>query len=66
MLMLLALRRNVDPARFVWQSIARQGVRMVVEGKRLETEEENLAELGKRCEEFKAERVPLLQSLGIN
>jgi predicted O-methyltransferase YrrM len=65
MLMLLALRRNVDPVSFVWQSIARQGIRMVVEGKRLETEPENLAELGKRFDEFKLERLPLLRGLGI-
>jgi hypothetical protein len=65
MLMLLALGRQADPVRFVWQTVAPQGVRMVVEGKRLETEGENLAELARRFEEFKTERIPLLRSLGI-
>ena len=66
MLMLLAVRSKTDPARFVWQSVAPQGVRMMVEGKRLYTEEENLTEIGKRAEEFKVERLPLLKGLGIS
>jgi predicted O-methyltransferase YrrM len=66
MLILLALRRKADPVRFVWQSFASQGVRMLVDGKRLNTEEENLTEIGKRLEEFKSERIPLLQHLGIS
>ena len=65
-LMLLAQRRNVDLARFVWQAIAPQGIRLTVEGKRLDTEEENLTELAKRAEEFKTERLPLLQGLGVS
>jgi hypothetical protein len=65
-LMLLALRRKADPARFVWQAIGSQGIRLMVEGKRLETEAENLTELGKRAEEFKAERLPMLQGLGVS
>jgi len=65
-LMLLAQHRKADPVRFVWQAIGSQGIRMMVEGKRLETEEENLTELAKRYEEFKTERLPLLNGLGIN
>jgi predicted O-methyltransferase YrrM len=66
MLVLLAERRKVDPVRFIWQSIAPQGVRMQVDGKRLDTEEENLTEIAKRTAEFKAERLPMLQGLGIS
>jgi predicted O-methyltransferase YrrM len=65
MLMLLAAQRNADPVKFVWQVIGSQGIRLVVDNKRLETEAENLAELGKRHEQFVAERLPLLQSVGI-
>jgi len=64
-LMLLALQRKFDPARLVWQNLGPQGIRLVVEGKRLDTEAENLAELAKRSEQFKAERLPILRHLGI-
>ena len=64
-LMLLGRQRNIDPAKFVWQTVAPQGIRLMVESKRLETEAENLAELGKRVEQFDAERLPILKQLGI-
>ena len=68
-LFLLARSRgSAQPAEwseFVWQLLAKQGQRMVKEGKKLETPEENLAELTVQANAFAEERLPILKALEI-
>jgi hypothetical protein len=64
-LLLLAERQKAEPIDFVWRIIGPQGVRLVADGKRMEGEAENRAELTKRAARFKTERRPVLQALGI-
>lgn len=64
-LLLLAERQKAEPIDFIWRVIGPQGVRLVADGKRLEGEAENRAELTKRATRFKTERRPVLQTLGI-
>ena len=52
-------------ARFAWQDLASRNQRLVREGKTLEGDEENLAELRKRAGEFLAKSKPVYAALGI-
>jgi hypothetical protein len=54
-----------EQAKFVWDTLAAQGQRVVKEGKVLETPDENLAELSKQAEEFAEKRAPILKALGV-
>lgn len=68
-LFLLAVKngfRKADQlAKFAWDQLCRTGQKLVIEGKTLETAEENLAELQKRAEEFEQNRLPILRIDGI-
>lgn len=64
-LFLLAARRNVDPAGFIWPILAEQRQGVIKDGKPLTTPEENLAELRLMAETFRAQTLPLLQQHGI-
>ncbi|MBE1295889.1 MAG: methyltransferase domain-containing protein [Rhodobacteraceae bacterium] len=52
-------------AELAWQILAPQGQRLHVDGRILETPEENLAVLRVRANAFAAQRLPLCESLGI-
>lgn len=54
-----------DWASYTWKLIAAQGQRLLKEGKTLETEEENLAELKGQAAEFGDKHLPVLRSLQI-
>ncbi len=47
-----------------WSILQLQGQKLVVDGKTMETTEENIAALGKYLEKFTA-RLPILTALGI-
>lgn len=59
------LGQAADWAGFVWDLLAMQGQRLVKEGKRLESAEENLAELTEQANEFAAKHLPIMQALQI-
>lgn len=52
-------------ADFVWKILAEQGLRVVKEGKALDSAEENLAELTAQAEEFARKQLPVLTALQI-
>ena len=54
-----------DLAQFAWQRLQARNQRLMVEGKPLETDEENLAELKKRAGEFLNKTRPVFSALGI-
>lgn len=66
---LLALTRGEqDPREWVrgtWQDLARQGQRLVKDGKTLDTPEENIAELTRQAEDFKEKRLSVLRALEV-
>ena len=68
-LFLLARSRGSEqPAewsKFVWQLLAKQGQRVLKDGKPLGTPEENLAELTAQANAFAEERLPILKALEI-
>jgi SAM-dependent methyltransferase len=50
-------------AAFTWKCLSDQGQRVVVEGKVLESPQENLAELSRQATAFDANRLPVLKAL---
>ena len=52
-------------ARFAWQALSSRNQRLVHDGKTLESDEENLAELRKRAAVFLAKSRPVYAALGI-
>ena len=52
-------------AKEVWNVLNSQGQYLIVEGKRLETEKENLDELKQQAKTFTEKTLPLLKALGI-
>jgi hypothetical protein len=52
-------------AEMVWQILAAQGQKLVVEGTTLETAEENIAELAARAQIFAEKQLPILRELRI-
>ena len=68
-LFLLALehgkKKSEDWASFVAEILAAQGQKIVKDGKPLETDEEQLAELTKQANEFAAKQLPTLKALQI-
>lgn len=52
-------------AAFAWDILNGQGQRIILEGKTLETEEENLAELNSQARTLAEKQLPILQALGI-
>jgi methyltransferase-like protein len=54
-----------DLAQFVWQFLKLQGQLILKDGKKLETEEENLAELLYQAQEFSQKQLPILKALHI-
>lgn len=68
-LFLLALTQGkkncAEWAHFVWQILSAQGEGLLKEGKLLETDEENLAELTAQAQIFAARQLPILKALQI-
>ncbi len=64
-LSLLALQKKADGAHFSMAVLKRQNQRVMKDGKPLESDEENLAELAARNAVFIEKRLPILQRLGI-
>lgn len=58
-------KQPADWAQYVWQTIAAQGRKIVKEGKTLEAEEENLAELTAQSQAFADKQLPILKALQI-
>lgn len=54
-----------DWARSAWSILEQQAYRLQKEGRRLETPEENIAELNQLAKSFAAKRLPILQALGV-
>ncbi|EIC23772.1 class I SAM-dependent methyltransferase [Thiorhodovibrio frisius] len=54
-----------DWAEATWQLLHSQGQRLLKEGKAIESEEENRAELNKQAEAFAAKRLPMLKALQV-
>lgn len=54
-----------DLARFVWSQISAQGQKIVKDGKTLESDEENIAELTTQADAFLAKQLPILRALQI-
>jgi hypothetical protein len=52
-------------ARFAWDSLGAYGQKLIKDGKRLESPDENLSELLAQAREFAHKRLPILRSLGI-
>ena len=51
--------------QFVLWLMQTQGQKLVKEGKTLETDEENLAELNEQAQKFGEKQVPVLRALGV-
>ena len=66
---LMAMRQGkaqpADWAEFVWQQLDSQDHKIVKDGQRLETAEENLAELTTQAADFANERLHVLKALQI-
>ena len=58
------LKQNDAPA-WVWSLLKQQGQKIIIEGKTLESDEENLAELRTRHDTFTQKRLPIFKRLGI-
>ncbi|WNV05372.1 class I SAM-dependent methyltransferase [Candidatus Methylospira mobilis] len=52
-------------AQFVWHILAAQNQKIIKEGKVIETEEENIAELAEQAAVFAAKKLPVLKALGV-
>ena len=66
--MLAVLQQQYSPDEiisFVWQHLLAQGKKLVKAGVRLESEQDNLAELTQQAQRFFVERFPLLQALRV-
>lgn len=68
-LFLLALgqgkRQPAEWAQSIWHILQTQGQKLLKEGKTLETEEENLAELAAQAQSFAEKQLPILKALQI-
>jgi SAM-dependent methyltransferase len=58
-------KKPAEWAQFVWQMLQAQGQKLVKEGKALETDEQNLAELNEQARVFGEKQVPVLRALGV-
>jgi SAM-dependent methyltransferase len=52
-------------AQYVWETISAQGQRLVIEGKTLESAEDNLAELTSQAQTFADKQLPIFKALQI-
>ncbi|MDR2213402.1 MAG: methyltransferase regulatory domain-containing protein [Pseudomonadales bacterium] len=59
------LREASEWAKFTWDILRAQGQRILRDGKAIESEEDNLAELNAQAETFKTKTLPILKALSI-
>lgn len=59
------LQQQTDPANWVWSLLKAQGQKIVLDGKAIESDEDNLGELRKRFAAFETKRAPIFRRLGI-
>jgi len=57
--------RPEEWARFIWPLLADQGLRLIKDGRRLDTPEDNIAELTERAHVFVAQEMPILRAVGV-
>jgi hypothetical protein len=58
-------KKSEEWANFAWEILKSQNQRILLQGKPLETAEENLSELSKQAADFEKIRLPILKLLGI-
>lgn len=58
-------KQPAEWAQFVWQLLASQGQKIVKEGKLMETQDENLAELTNQAQAFAEKQLPILKALQV-
>lgn len=58
-------REPADWAQFGWSTLSSQGQRVVADGKRLETAEQNLQHLSAQAADFGKKRLPVFRALGV-
>lgn len=58
-------KQPAEWAQLVWQILANQGQKIVKEGKTLETDDENIAELTAQAQIFADKQLPILKALQI-
>jgi SAM-dependent methyltransferase len=58
-------KKTSEWASFTWEILKSQNQRILLQGKPLETNEENLNELSKQAADFEKTRLPILKLLGI-
>jgi hypothetical protein len=58
-------KQPAEWADHVWKMLQQQGQRLIKDGKPLATDDENLAELRARAEEFAQDQLPILKALQI-
>jgi hypothetical protein len=58
-------KQPAEWAQFVWQILSAQSQKLVKDGKTLETEEGNLAELAAQATSFAEKQLPVLKALQI-
>ncbi len=59
------VEKHPDPGAFVWEILKPQGQRMTKDGVVLDSDEDNIAELRNRNEQFRKRLLPMLQGLKI-
>lgn len=59
------LQQQPDPANWVWSLLRAQGQKIVLDGKAIESDADNLGELQKRFAAFETKRAPIFRRLGI-
>lgn len=65
LLLLSGLLRGADPVTFAWSALKLIGQRLLKDGKAIETDDGNIAELKARFADFEAKQLPLLRKLEI-
>lgn len=58
-------KQSSEWAKFTWTILEALGSKLVKEGKKMETPEENIAELIARADEFAVKRLPILKALQV-
>ena len=59
------LKQPEDIARFAWQIVSALGQKVMKEGKRLETDAENINELTEQTKAFLEKKLPVLKALQV-
>jgi hypothetical protein len=63
--MLQGKKKSEEWAQFVWQVLSAQGQKLIKDGKMIEADEDNLAELTEQAKGFAQKQLPIFKALGI-